>query len=121
MARVVPWPGDQQPGHVNLEYCFKQVGSNGKKNWSGKPHRTVNDFLSFAAWATQQSEIGDIYFCLSLQGRTGQTNAGKLKTARHAKDALGELGRRFERNGTRADAEIGSLELEHNCVSAKRA
>ena len=88
MARVVPWPGDQQPGHVNLEYCFKQVGSNGKKNWSGKPHRTVNDFLSFAAWATQQSEIGDIYFCLSLQGRTGQTNAGKLKTARHAKDAL---------------------------------
>ena len=90
-SRVVPWPVEDQgryTGFINLHWTFKV---DGKKVplWTGKAFQTKEKFFNFIDWLSSQKEPHDIYFCTSLQ-RYNYTDpkTGKVKAARHAKDAL---------------------------------
>jgi P4 family phage/plasmid primase-like protien len=100
MANVVAWPGSPtDPGHVGLWYSMpnasfdpaKKVSPNNKKQFiSGWPYREVGQFVSRAAWVTNTAhdKFKDVWFCTSLQSRTGKTKQGKPKAQKGAADAL---------------------------------
>jgi hypothetical protein len=88
IARVVPWPGANTPGVVNIHWRMVHPQS---KNliWSGRPTSTVDDFVNVVDWAVQRpASFSDIYFCTSLQGRIGRSKAGKPTVARSQQDAV---------------------------------
>jgi hypothetical protein len=76
LSRVVPWPGDDTPGYVNLHWRAVNTKEPDKKYWGGKPTRTVNEFLGAAAWASARDFIEDLYFCTSLQSQAGKNSKG---------------------------------------------
>jgi hypothetical protein len=82
MSRIVPWPGADAPGYVNLHWRAKNTREPDKKYWGGKPTRTVTDFLKAAAWASQRDFIEDLYFCTSLQSTAGKNTKGNSTVAR---------------------------------------
>lgn len=83
LSRVISWPGDKDaPGYVNLHYTMKPKSETAKPFWSGKPTRTVDEFIEQAAWALQQSFIKDIYFCTSLQSQMRLDKNNKPKPVR---------------------------------------
>lgn len=87
-STIVPWPEPGQPGYINLHYTMTRPGVAGKPFWSGLPTRTVDDFLSRAAWAVKQDFIKDIYYCLSLQSEKRTDKKGKDKPVRLQKNVL---------------------------------
>ncbi len=87
ISRVVPWPkNDQAPGYINLHWTM--AGHDGKTFWTGKPCRSVVEFISGMNWAKSLPTTRDIYFCLSLQERTRTSARGKTTVARSQDDAL---------------------------------
>lgn len=92
MGRVVAWPGDNDPGYVNLHWTSPNHGNPAATGrefyWGGKPFRTLDQFLNTAAWALDKPNIKDIYYCLSLQKEAGLTKNGKPKPERKAANAL---------------------------------
>lgn len=88
IARVVPWPGANTPGVVNTHWRAKN-STTGNFYWSGRPHNTVDSFVSLVSWVNQrQNFIQDVYFCLSLQSKTGKYTRGKPGVARSADNAV---------------------------------
>lgn len=88
IARVVPWPSANQPGVVNIHWRMIHPQS---KNliWAGRATSTADDFVGVVDWANQrQQSFKDIYFCTSLQGRTGRSKNGKPTVARSQQDAV---------------------------------
>ena len=87
IARVVPWPKDGQAGYVNLHWT-KVVPTSSKPIWTGKPCRSIAEFISAMNWAKSLPNTRDIYYCLSLQSRARANASGKLTVARSQVDAL---------------------------------
>ena len=88
IARVVPWPGANTPGVVNVHWRMLHPQS---KNliWSGRPTGTPDDFVGVVDWAVQRpASFQDIYFCLSLQAHMGRSKNGKPTVARSQADAM---------------------------------
>jgi hypothetical protein len=88
MSRVVAWPSNEGPGWINLEWQQASSQQPGRTSWHGRPFKKVDDFLSFASWASSREGISNIYFCLSQQRDTGLTRSGKVKAARSQEAAL---------------------------------
>jgi hypothetical protein len=92
MGRVVAWPQDEEPGYINCHWTSPnhsnpaQTGRN--FYWSGKPFRTLDQFLNTAAWALNKPNIKDIYYCLSTQKATGLTKGGRVRPERKHDNAL---------------------------------
>lgn len=78
LLRVVPWPGEGATGYINLHWLKP-----GRKGFSGRPYKNVDELLSMADWlAVHPSAAAHIYFCLSRQKRTGTLKNGTIIAAR---------------------------------------
>ena len=85
LRRVLPWPQAGAQGVINVHWTTP----NGQGGMPGKPFADLAPLIGFVPWANNHPKwIKDIYFCLSLQAKTGLTKTGKIKAARHADDAL---------------------------------
>jgi hypothetical protein len=87
LLRVLPWPGDDALGCCNVHV---QWHIDGKAIWTGRPFRSVDQFINFAQYATTVKSIPDVYMCLSLQAKHSQKTdkQGNFRAAKHAQDAL---------------------------------
>ena len=84
LSRVVPWPQPDAPGFVNVHWT-----SSSHKGMGGKPFTDLSDALSFIEWAKSQPEVfKDLYFCLSLQAKSGPLRDGKPPALRRAANAV---------------------------------
>jgi hypothetical protein len=84
LSRVVPWPQPGTSGFINVHST-----SRFHKGMGGKPFTDLSDALSFIEWAkSQQADIKDLYFCLSLQAKTGPLRDGKPTALRRAANAV---------------------------------
>ncbi len=79
MSRVVPWPGATAPGYVDLVWA---------PAFSGKPFKSLDEFMKMADWANRKETIKDLYYCLSLQAEAAKNHRGGLVAKRHASLAL---------------------------------
>jgi hypothetical protein len=79
MERVVAWPGDDEPGYVNLHWLPAQ--GNGMR---GKPFRDLNEFMDFAQYAAcKPATYKEIYYCLSSHTITGKVVHGHATAFRN--------------------------------------
>ena len=84
LSRVVPWPQPGAPGFINVHWT-----SPSHKGMGGKPFTELADALSFIEWAkSHPAVIKDLYFCLSLQAKTGPTRNGKPTALRKRDNAV---------------------------------
>ena len=84
IERVVPWPQNGAPGHINLHYTSPKG-----PGMRGRPFTRLEDFMQRARWcAAHETSARDVYFCLSLQAKVGKVYGGQTTAARHASDAL---------------------------------
>lgn len=89
MRRVVPWPAEHEPGWINLHWRIPNPHDAAKPDlWAGKPARSVKEFMSLLDWVMKRKNTKDVYFCLSLQGKTAKNTKGNTVAARLAEDAL---------------------------------
>ena len=88
MRRVVPWPGVDAPGYVNLHWTSPNPNNPKKPFWRGKPLRDVGSFMGLSAWLLKQSSVKDIYFCLSQQSKAGKNAKGNPIAIREQVNAL---------------------------------
>jgi AAA domain len=95
MGAVVPWPASQQDaGWIVMPngYVGKNAGGRlptGKYPIGpGKPFKDVDTFVSHVAWATRQTSIKDLFFCLSMQREVGMSSKGKPQGKRTAAGAM---------------------------------
>jgi hypothetical protein len=87
LARVLPWPGDDQPGYINMHVMG--TGSDGKTFWTGSPTRDVEQFQQVVCQALTWRTPPDIYMCMSRQARTKEnTKDGKVRAAKSHDQAL---------------------------------
>jgi len=92
MRAVVPWPGENDPGHVNLHFDY--MPKPGKKEYgSGKPgwaFKTLDGFVRMAEYAKAQPRYRGFWQCMSLQkDNEGPNKSGNNYMAlRNAKNAL---------------------------------
>jgi hypothetical protein len=88
MGAVMPWPGEQDPGFVNLHH---NVVVNGKLyKGGGWPMRTVDRFVARAAAMNGWTNFKGAWFCTSLQRDTkpGKNKSDKPKAHRLAANAM---------------------------------
>jgi hypothetical protein len=84
LSQVVPWPQPGAPSFINIHWTFPAHPGMG-----GAPFTDLSDALSFIDWAKNQpADIKDLYFCLSLQARTGPMRKGKPTALRRAANAV---------------------------------
>ena len=84
LSRVVPWPQPGISGFINVHWTFPSYGGMG-----GKPFAQLSDALSFIERAKNQpSVIKDLYFCLSLQAKTGLARNGEPIALRKRENAV---------------------------------
>ena len=84
LSRVVPWPEPGTPGFINVHWTFPSHGGMG-----GKPFAELSDALSFIERAKNQpAVIKDLYFCLSLQAKTGLARNGEPTASRKRENAV---------------------------------
>lgn len=89
MRRVVPWPAANEPGWINLHWRIPNPHDDKKPDvWVGKPTRTLAEFVKLLEWVMVRRNTKDVYFCLSLQGKTAKNTKGNTVAARLAEDAL---------------------------------
>lgn len=83
MLRVVAWPGQNDPGYVNLHW------NNARINMAGRPYREIDAFMGMAQWgALHPANCQNIWFCVSTQALVGKSVKGTVTAARHAQHAL---------------------------------
>jgi hypothetical protein len=91
LEAVLPWPGAQDPGYINLHSHSKNPDPNkngGKDFVVGWPHQNINDFLNRAKWVETAANYYDVWFCTSLQKDSTKTKGGTPKAIRLARNAL---------------------------------
>jgi hypothetical protein len=97
MSAVVAWPDTpQNPGWVALPYSYVDTKIPGGRNpktgkypiTDGKPFKTVDELVSYAAWINTTTFNKDVWFCLSLQSQTKTSRTGKLRAVRTAANAI---------------------------------
>jgi hypothetical protein len=92
MSAVVAWPGSQELGYVNLHYSMPNLRPGAKQTLlkgMGWPYRGVDDLVNRAAWInTVPDKFKDVWFCTSLQSKSGTNSKGKPKAVRLATNAL---------------------------------
>lgn len=89
MSRVVPWPAEGEPGWINLHWRIPNPHDKAKPDlWTGKPTRSLKEFMSLLNWVMTRANTRDVYFCLSLQGKTATNSKGSVIASRFAEDAL---------------------------------
>src|SRR6202035_23946 len=86
LSRVVPWPEDNAPGHINLHWTI--LCDDGKLIWTGKPCRCVDELMRLVRWVLSRPNARDVYFCLSLQRDCRQGKNGRLTAQRSKANAL---------------------------------
>ena len=65
--RVVPWPAENEPGYINLQWKSPKLDH----GFGGRPYRTLVDFMEGIERAKNNpAYVQDIYFCLSRQSET---------------------------------------------------
>jgi hypothetical protein len=79
LRRAVPWPKHGAPGYVNLHWT---------PGFSGKPLKTLDEFMRWLDWARRKLTIKDIYYCMSLQAEASKNRQGNLIAKRHSSLAL---------------------------------
>ncbi len=82
MEAVVPWPGPENPGYVNLHYSLKPKDGGKPLTGMGWPFQKPEDFLSRAAWINNMPNFNDVWFCTSRQRSAGLNTKGKPKAVR---------------------------------------
>jgi hypothetical protein len=88
MDAVVPWPGEQDPGFVNLHH---NVVVNGKLyKGGGRPFRYLDKFVERAAATNGWTNFKGTWFCMSLQRETkpDRNNPTTPKAHRLAANAI---------------------------------
>jgi P4 family phage/plasmid primase-like protien len=91
IGTVVPWPGEQDPGFVNLHFSnLDRADPTKLHKGGGWPFRAVDGFVSKAAWIPTVNFIKDAWFCLSLQSQTkpNKNNPAKPRAHRLAANAI---------------------------------
>jgi hypothetical protein len=84
LSRALPWPQPGAPGFINVHWT-----SPSHKGMGGRAFTQLADALSFIEWAKNQPvDIKDLYFCLSLQAKTGPIRNGKPTALRRAANAI---------------------------------
>ena len=85
-ARVVPWPSQDTSGVNNLHWTLvKYVHGMG-----GRPFSTLVDFMTYIDRAKNRpASIKDIYFCLSMQKKTGPVKNGYVTAYRNKDNVAG--------------------------------
>jgi hypothetical protein len=88
MERVVPWPAEGEPGFINLHWRIPNPHDATKPDiWTGKPTRTVGEFMKLLAWVQTRANTRDIYYCLSRQALSAKNTKGNTIAARLAENA----------------------------------
>ena len=69
LAKVLPWPLENEPGFINLHYSFDpgNLRPGEKLRWSGRACRSINEFISALDWQQKRAGTKDIYVCQSRQ------------------------------------------------------
>lgn len=87
MDRVVPWPGVETPGFVNLHYSM--LASDGKLiTGAGWPYIKIESLLERAAWCNNMPNFKGVWFCTSSQRSAGTNAKGKPKAIRLHQNVL---------------------------------
>lgn len=87
IQHVLPWPGPQEPGYVNLHWSAPSRTDPSKKFWMGKPTRSVEEFFELRNWLLTLPNACDVYYCTSLQSQHDFAKNGKPKAKREAANA----------------------------------
>lgn len=91
MTNVVAWPGQSDPGYVNLHYSMPNLREpqKGLLKGMGWPFRDSDEFVKRAAWMSSTNhKYKDVWFCTSLQSAKGKNTKGKDKAIRLSANAL---------------------------------
>jgi hypothetical protein len=91
LEAVLPWPGAQNPGYINLHCHRKNTDPNrngGKDFVVGWPFKTTDDFINRAQWVETAANYYDVWFCTSLQKESTTTKRGTPKAIRLARNSL---------------------------------
>jgi hypothetical protein len=96
MGAVVPWPASSQDagwvvmpnGYPDKNTASGRLPSGKYPIGAGRAFKTVDDFVNFVGWATQQHFYKDLFFCLSLQRDVATSRNGKPKGKRSAAGAM---------------------------------
>ena len=87
LASVLPVPGPENPGFVNLHYSM--VASDGKLiTGAGWPYTKIESLLDRAAWCNDRPNFKGVWFCTSSQRSAGTNAKGKPKAIRLHKNVL---------------------------------
>jgi hypothetical protein len=89
MARVVPWPTNDEPGYINVHWHLPGA------RFRGRAVRSIHEFCEIATglrdWradpALLECKRSTLYFCLSRQAKAKAVN-GHLEAERKTEDAL---------------------------------
>jgi len=81
LARVIPWPQDEQTSYTNLHWTFvpKDHKPGGKMSWGGRACRSVADAINVLEWARKLPDTRDIYACMSSQSTAQEVMSAKGK------------------------------------------
>ena len=63
LARVLPWPADDEPGYINVHWINRVTGS-----WSGRACRSIDEFISHISYFEKLGK-NDFYACMSRQNK----------------------------------------------------
>lgn len=87
LNRVLPWPGDDEKGFVNIHYAGKF--EDGRPWMTGRPTRTPQEFMQYTQEMNTWTNPVDIYFCLSRQSETKpRERDGKIMAVKMQQFAL---------------------------------
>jgi hypothetical protein len=88
MERVVPWPGPDGPGYINLHFNWKNNDPIKRPGVGGWPFKNVDAFISRAAWVESTTDFYNCWMCMSQQSECTTNTKGKPKAVRKAGNAV---------------------------------
>jgi hypothetical protein len=91
LLRVLAWPGDDDPGYVNVHVQMRHLDTsktNGRRLWTGSPTRNVDKFLEQVRWYMGWSVPPDVYMCMSRQANVKAHKDGRNRAAKSREGAL---------------------------------
>lgn len=90
ISTVLPWPGEGQTAYCNVHW--RSQTSNDRIIWDGRAAATVDEAIQQIQWALKQTDIKDLYICMSLQStcedKVSKWGKSYRKAVRNAANAL---------------------------------